>query len=260
MNNEKQTICESSKEIAVIGQADVIVVGSGMAGSAAAIAAARNGARVWLIEKENSPGGLATLGMVWVYLPLCDGYGHKLIGGLGEELLKVSLQYGPGKIPSIWRKSPMINEGTRKRYMATFNPASFIISLEELMRKNGIEILYDSRFCDVVKDGDRISAAIIENKSGRCAVLCQAVVDATGDADVCHRAGEETISQADNRLASWFYASENKKIKKYPRAVPLYDELPPGERTFSGDNYRDVTDFSILGRQMILQTIQGRQI
>jgi len=255
MNSSKKMITEPSKNIPVIGKADVVIVGSGMAGSAAAIAAARNGASVCLIEKENCPGGLATLGMVWIYLPLCDGYGHKLIGGLSEELLKVSIKYGPGKIPSIWIKSPDINEGTKKRYMAKFNPASFIISMEELILENNIEILYDSRFCDVVKDNDKITAVIIENKSGRCAVKCRTIVDATGDGDVCHRSGEDTISLDDNRLASWFYAYENKKIKRYAQAIFLYSKIGPDERTFSGDDYRDVTDFSILGRKMILKKI-----
>jgi len=257
-NNKKnkiQTILEPSKEIPVIGQADVVVVGSGMAGSAAAIAASRNGARVYLIEKENCPGGLATLGLIWYYLPLCDGKGRKLIGGLGEEFLKASIKYGPGRISSLWEKSPDINEGTKKRYMAVFNPASFIISLEELILKNNIEILYDSRFCNVMKDGDRITAVIIENKSGRSAVLCKSVVDATGDGDVCHMSGEETVSMSNNKIASWFYSCEKLKIKRYKLRDHLYNKLPPDARTYSGDDYKDVTDFSIEGRKMILEKI-----
>ena len=107
-------ISEPEKEIKIIGSYDV-VVGSGIAGSSAAIAASRNGAEVCIIEKENSPGGLATLGLVYFYLPLCDGYGRQLIGGLGEERLKTSSNYGPGKIPDCWEKSSSLDERTRKR-------------------------------------------------------------------------------------------------------------------------------------------------
>ena len=255
MNYNNQTITQPSKEIPVIGKADVCVIGSGIAGISAAIAAARNGVKVTLVEKENCPGGLATLGIVYIYLPLCDGYGHKLIGGLAEELLKVSIKYGPGRISSIWQRNSMINKNTKKRYMTPFNPASFIISLEELILENNIEILYDTRFSDVVKEGNSIAALIVENKGGRSAILTRTVVDATGDADVCYIAGENTVSQDNNRMSSWFYSYDRKNLKRYMLGDPFWGELPKGSRTYSGDNYKDVTAFSIVGRKMILKKI-----
>ena len=251
-----KTIKEPPKEIPVISETDVLVVGSGMAGAAAAIAAARNGAKVSLIEKENCPGGLATLGLVWVYLPLCDGRGNKLIGGLGEELLKASLKYGPGRISRKWKASPDSNPGTRKRYLTVFNPASFIISMEEMLNENGVEIYYDTRFCNVIKEGNRISAVIVENKSGRSAILAKTVVDATGDADVCQMSGEDTISLDDNRLSSWFYSYDKKKLRRHILIDPLEGEIPEGSRTFAGDDHWDVTNFNILARKKILGKIK----
>jgi len=261
MNSKiKKTITEPSKEIPIIGKTDVVVIGSGMAGSAAAIAAARNGVNVTLIEKENCPGGLATLGLVWYYLPLCDGKGNKIIGGLGEELLKVSIKYGPGEIPTCWKDSKDLDQRAKKRYMTKFNPASFIISMEEFILENNIEILYDSRFCDVVKDDEKITAVIIENKSGRCAVKCRYVVDATGDADVCYMAGEDTVSASDNKLSSWFYSNTEKGVKEHTLQYDFWKELPKGVRTYSGDDHRDVTDFSIDGRKDILdKTLKMRK-
>ena len=82
-----KTVEEPAREIPVWGEYDVIVVGGGVAGVAAAVAAARNGARVCLIEKAHALGGLATLGLVVYYLPLCDGRGNQVIGGLGEEII-----------------------------------------------------------------------------------------------------------------------------------------------------------------------------
>src|SRR5512138_3352705 len=88
---------------------DVIVVGGGIAGVAAAAAAAREGVSVCLLEKEYALGGLATLGNIVVYLPICDGLGNKVSGGLAETLLKLSIKDGshlhtPGcyGIPQPW--------------------------------------------------------------------------------------------------------------------------------------------------------------
>ena len=70
---------------------DVIVAGGGIAGISAALAARRQGARVLLIEREYMLGGLATLGLITIYLPLCDGEGHLVSRGIAEELLHLSI-------------------------------------------------------------------------------------------------------------------------------------------------------------------------
>ena len=68
---------------------DVIVAGGGIAGVAAALASARAGAKTLLLEKESALGGLATLGLIVIYLPLCDGRGTKMSGSIAEELLRI---------------------------------------------------------------------------------------------------------------------------------------------------------------------------
>ena len=73
---------------------DVIVVGGGIAGISAAVAAGRLGSRVLLIEKGILLGGLATVGLISWYEPLCDGEGTQLIGGIGEELIRLSTSVG----------------------------------------------------------------------------------------------------------------------------------------------------------------------
>ena len=83
---------------------DVIVVGAGVAGVAAALEAARAGLSTALIEKTIFTGGLATTGLVNIYLPLCDGRGTQVSFGIAEELLQLSLKYGPGDIPATWRQ------------------------------------------------------------------------------------------------------------------------------------------------------------
>ena len=82
---------------------DIIVVGGGMAGVSAAVAARRQGKRVLLIEKASYLGGLATLGLVVLYHPpLDDGTGRKLVGGLAEELLHLSIRYSYDDLPKGW--------------------------------------------------------------------------------------------------------------------------------------------------------------
>lgn len=82
---------------------DIAVCGGGFAGISAALAAAREGKKVVLFEKQYMLGGLGTSGLVTIYLPLCDGVGHQVSFGIAEELLKLSVKYGAeAKYPENW--------------------------------------------------------------------------------------------------------------------------------------------------------------
>ncbi|NLX70082.1 MAG: FAD-dependent oxidoreductase [Clostridiales bacterium] len=248
-------IIEKEKKLPVIDTFDVVVVGGGIAGVASALAAARNGAKVCLIEKENMLGGLATLGLVVIYLPLCDGMGNQVIGGIGEELLKASIKYGPGQIPECWKQGGDISQRKEIRYRLEFNAASFAISMEELLLENSVSLFYDTRFCSVAMDDDRIEAVIVENKGGRGAIRCNAVIDATGDADVSYVSGEKTVSVDTNRRAGWFYSYDGKNVELHQLTDPLYEPTPPGSRTYAGDDWRDVNALNIDARKFILDKI-----
>ena len=100
---------EKSHLIPIRNHCDVLVAGGGFDGCAAALAAARNGARVILVEKQCALGGLATLGLITIYLPLCDGEGRQMIFGIGEELLRLSIRHGwEARYPKPW-----LDGGTR---------------------------------------------------------------------------------------------------------------------------------------------------
>ena len=90
---------------------DVIVTGGGIAGVAAAIAAAENGAKTALIEKTAWFGGLATTGLIYFYLPVCDGCGHQVSFGLSEKLLKASFKYGPDSLNLNWQQPDSAGKG-----------------------------------------------------------------------------------------------------------------------------------------------------
>ena len=209
----KDFVLEPERKVPVTGAYDVVVAGGGIAGVAAAVAAARNGASVCLLDKESGLGGLATLGNVIVWLPICDGRGRQVIGGLGEELLRLSVadlgQNNPTAqffgVPTCWLPGGDAVERKKKRYVAHFNPVAYTLALEKLVVDNGVTLLYDTRVCQVQRDGERIRHVIIENKSGRQAVAARVVVDATGDADLCYLGGEQTESLDSNVLCGWFY-------------------------------------------------------
>ena len=142
---------------------DVAVCGGGFAGISAALAASREGKKVVLFEKQFILGGLGTAGLVTIYLPLCDGLGNQVSFGIAEELLKLSIFYGAeDKYPENW----LDNKGSRtekdKRYEVQYNPNIFAILAEQLLIKNGVDILYGSYVVDVDCEDDFIKGLYVE--------------------------------------------------------------------------------------------------
>ena len=210
-----QRIIEPERELSVDFSCDVIVAGGGIAGIAAAMAAARGGKQVILIEREYALGGMATLGLITIYLPLCDGEGNQVVFGIGEELLKLSIKHGAeANYPDAWLNGGSLEDRIKQRYITQFNPHLFALSVEELLCELGVTILYGTLICGVKKDKDFITHVIVENKSGRSAIAADSVIDCTGDADVCHFAGAKTVlHQKGNGLASWYYYLEDGSVK-----------------------------------------------
>lgn len=192
----------------VIKEFDVAVCGGGFAGISAALAAARQGKRVVLFEKQFMLGGLGTAGLVTVYLPLCDGYGHQVSFGIAEELLRLSITHGAeGRYPENW----LTENGSRgvkdKRFEVQYNPQLFAMLAEKLLKNAGVDILYGTYAVSVDLQDDKIAHIITENKSGRLAYKVKSVVDATGDCDIAKfaNAPTDTFKQG-NILAAWYYS------------------------------------------------------
>ncbi len=190
-------------------ECDVLVCGGGVAGIAAALAARRSGKNVILLEKSFILGGLATSGLVTIYLPLCDGMGRQVSFGLAEELLKLSIKYGyEDRYPDNWldREESVEERASGKRYQVQFNAQLFALAAEELLLKEGVNILYGYLATGVRKENGKITHVVVESKSGRQAIEVGCVVDATGDADICNLAGAEcAIHKKGNVLAAWYY-------------------------------------------------------
>lgn len=165
---------------------DVIVAGGGIAGIAAALAAARAGKRVLLLERMFALGGLATLGLVTIYLPLCDGKGHQLSFGLAEELLKLSIREGWERdYPDTWLSGS--TEHGRQRYKVRYNAQVFAILAEQLLAEENVKILYGTTVCQVL----RTAAGYPYLRKTRTGVLrspCAVPWMPPGDADLFHQA------------------------------------------------------------------------
>lgn len=224
MEKPKQ-ITEQSHSIPVAGEADVIVVGGGVAGVAAAVSAARNGSRVILLEKSIILGGLATLGHVCIYLPLDDGLGHKVYGGLAEELLHVCIRYGYDNLPDCWRNGPDTVDTPTGRYRTNFNIPATVCALDELMEQEGIQVVFDTNFCAPIMEGKTCKGVIVENKSGRTAYLAKAFVDASGDLDLMFRAGAPTETQR-SIVSHWAHEIDLDTMKKGLETGQAMQALP----------------------------------
>lgn len=188
---------------------DVAVCGGGFAGISAALAAARQGSKVVLFEKQYMLGGLGTAGIVTIYLPLCDGFGKQVSFGIAEELLRLSILHGAeDKYPENWLDGQGTRTETDKRFEVQYNPQLFAILAEKLLLDEGVDILYGTYVVGVDAENDKIKHIITENKSGRVAYKVKSVVDASGDCDIAHFAGAPTaLFQQGNVLAAWYYSA-----------------------------------------------------
>jgi len=240
---------------------DVLVAGAGVAGVAAALEAARSGRRTALVEKTILAGGLATSGLVNIYLPLCDGWGTQVTFGIAEEMLHLSIRYGPGDVPTGWREGRNAPEGSR--YRVAFNPASFALALDEVLVEAGVELWLDTLVCAPVMEGERVAGLEVENKSGRGLLRARCVVDATGDADVAFRAGAP-CAEAGNWLSIWAVQAS---LEAAQRAVaqasgtPLLDCVrlggddagrgAPAGPTWHGTRGEEVSEFVLESRRAL---------
>jgi len=194
---------------------DIVVAGAGIAGVAAATAAARMGYSVALIEKQTLIGGLATSGLIFVYLPLCDGNGHQVIFGLAEELLKESLRYSPFDVTEKWGGKNRNPRESGDRYLCYFSPAGFTLSLDRVLKAAGVDLWLDTLVCasEISADG-AVRAIDVENISGRGRIEAKCFVDASGTAQIVRGADGEVFKEA-NYNTPWLVQFSPEAARHY---------------------------------------------
>ena len=177
-----------TKKLTIKKEYDVIVSGGGVAGCAAAYSAAKRGCSVLLLEKTNILGGLATTGLINLFVPMCNGRGKQIIFGLAEKWLRDSAKYGYDTIPAPWKNGEP--EGyTETRYVCRYSPYIFAFQLLEDMVSVGVDLLFDCIGVEPVLEGDRCIGVVTESKSGLEMYVCRELIDTTGDADLLRAAG-----------------------------------------------------------------------
>ncbi len=160
---------------------DVIVVGGGFAGSAAAIAAAREGVSVLLVEQSNCLGGAATNCLVnpfMGYWTKIDGKDHAICQGIFKEINEEMESFGKTVDRAI--------------NFNIFNEEYLKIILMRMAQKAGVKFLLRSYLTDATSENGEIKSITIANKSGNTILKAKRFIDATGDADLAHLAGFKT--------------------------------------------------------------------
>jgi flavin-dependent dehydrogenase len=181
-------IDEPSRSTPVKAETEVLVIGGGSAGVSAAVAAARNGADVILVERLGYLGGLATGGLIILLLTLDDGRGRQVVGGLCQEVTDRLAKRGAAYFPPqsewgsmdethlrrdqkwglVWGHGPH-----RVRYSVAYDPEEFKFALNQMVEEAGVRLLLHAYACDAVVRGDQITGVTFQSKSGRFAILAK---------------------------------------------------------------------------------------
>jgi glycine/D-amino acid oxidase-like deaminating enzyme len=170
-----------SKPLPLLCDADVLVVGAGSAGVSAAIAAARVGARTVLVERYGFLGGTSTQVLDCFYGFYTPGStAYKVVGGIPDDVVAALRERD-----ACFERPNTYGAGTG----ITYDPLTLRTVWEELALAAGVRLLLHSFCTDVVMDGARIAGVVIDGKRGLMQLTARVIIDCSGDADVCARAG-----------------------------------------------------------------------
>ena len=277
------TIELPARQAPVVARCDVLVVGGGSAGLAAAIAARRQGADVILVERYGYLGGLASGGLIVLLLTLDDGAGRQVIAGLCQELVerleaRDACFYPPREHwgdPSeelveqyrrwglVWGSAPH-----RVRYSVAYDPEEFKFVANAWVAEAGLRLVYHRWASDVVMDGDRITHVVFTSKAGHQAIACDAVIDTTGDGDLFVLAGEP-FEREEVHPWLWFRMSGLDDVEVLPRKDGsfFFRTVKPGQalmpwgaaeridRRIDATNPDDLTYAEIECRRMVMEEV-----
>ncbi len=239
-----KTVSESAKEIPVVRDVDVLVIGGGPGGTAAAVAAARAGAKTLLVERYGHLGGMATGGLVNIIPNLGNIDGEHCIGGFCQELIDRLHKRGAADFPpkDQWGKGDpelvkkyiragmthfyiRVNGNNEQivLYTAVIDPEVGKDELNTMVLESGAELLLHTWAVAPIMEGNTVKGVIVENKGGRQAITAKVVIDSTGDGDLLPALGTELdeYMRPQSRIAQfgWVYWIANVDLKKYDEFI-----------------------------------------
>jgi hypothetical protein len=177
-----RSIYEEGREVPIIKEPDVLVAGAGPAGIGAAIAAARNGMKVLLVERYGFLGGNLTIAMVNPMFTFHDINGRQVIRGIAGEIVErlIDIIASPGHVKDLTFDNAS---------MTPFDPEGMKYLLFQMVKEAGVELLLHTFVSDAKSRDGRVEAVIVENKSGRQAICPKIVIDCSADADIVAKVG-----------------------------------------------------------------------
>ena len=224
---------ELRKSVPVVADVDVLIVGTGIAGSTAAVAAGRNGAKTMVVDRFGYPGGNMGPGMIGgaPYTEIPKSMGGRLPGIPGELIKRCEEYCNAPLLSNYFRDSQVIS------YVWT-----------QMMQEAGVQFMYNTYAGDPIMEGNRVTGLFVENKNGTQAIRAKVVVDATGDADVAARAGAPMDGGKDFFIPGIYFAMANVDIEKYMDEVfakpPSSEDLRWAESILAGtDGGKNPGDF-----------------
>lgn len=249
---------------------DVAVVGGGVAGAAAALEAARSNKKVLLIEKTTQLGGLATIGLINLFVPMCNGRGVQIIKGMADEFLRLAIQYSYDTIPDEWKNGEPGFGNSLQRLRSKYSPAIFSLVLCELLANNNVDLLFDTVVTGADTENGHIKNITLFNKSGFSTCEAKMYVDASGDADLLHFAGVPTVTGGNYHT----YLAFTTDIERCQKVVEtgnianliktqsggkanLYGKgQPEGKKLWDGTDGTDVSNYFIENQIELLQKLK----
>lgn len=233
---------------------DVIVVGGGVAGVAAAVEVSRNGLKTLLIDKNSVLGGLSTLGIINWFEPLSDGK-RQIVFGIAEELIKLSVKYGFDTLNANTRTG-------KPRYSTFFSPTAFAVALTDFVIENGVSLRLESFVTYPKMEDKACKGLLVESITGTEYFECDYVIDASGNAQIADRAGAETVA-SDNYLSFVVQTADfNGSLKKpidirkwHNCGSDMFGKNGDG-KMYRGINADEVTSFIVKGQKLCLEYLK----
>lgn len=221
-------IREPQRQIEVLDEVDVLVAGAGVSGCAAAVAAARAGAKTMLIERNGVLGGVATAGLMGnIVNDYMNRDGRMIVNGIAREVVDKMVARGAASPQWSDRDMPGV----------VINSEQLKVLLIEMQQQAGVKVLTHALATQPITDGNTVKGVFIESKSGRQAVLAKVVIDTTGEADIAGQTGcplrfEMGTASREFKMANVNLDALYHHFKQHPRTFPTGKDFVRGFDVF----------------------------